>query len=269
MAIRAVLFDLDDTLLWDERCVEEAFAAVCHYAHSTAGVDAEQLETEVRNAARALYQTYTTYAFTTNIGINPFEALWGHFTGGEHEQFRSLQQLAPAYRTASWTTGLRQSGCEDEALGAELAERFMRERRVRSYVYEETYDILRALKPHYQLLLLTNGAPDLQQEKLDGIPDIIPFFDHIVISGHHPEGKPAPSLFRHSMSLLGIGPHEGLMVGDKLTTDILGAQNVGMHHAWINRKGVTLTGNIRPEHEITNLMELTGVIESINQAALK
>lgn len=81
MAIRAVLFDLDDTLLWDERCVEEAFAAVCHYAHSTAGVDAEQLETEVRNAARALYQTYTTYAFTTNIGINPFEALWGILPG--------------------------------------------------------------------------------------------------------------------------------------------------------------------------------------------
>ena len=29
MTLKAVLFDLDDTLLWDDRSVQEAFAATC------------------------------------------------------------------------------------------------------------------------------------------------------------------------------------------------------------------------------------------------
>lgn len=264
MSIQAVLFDLDDTLLWDERSVEEAFAATCQYAQSKSGAIPDQLEAEVRQAARELYASYETYSFTQNIGINPFEALWGHFTGGEHQEFRMLQQLAPMYRQSAWTQGLKAVGVEDEALGAELAERFMKERRARSYVYEETYEVLHKLKTRYPLLLLTNGSPDLQQEKLDGVPDIIPFFDHIVISGNYPEGKPAISLFQHAMSLLDITPSAGLMVGDKLTTDIKGAYNVGMHHAWLNRKRVKLTGDIHPEYEISHLSELFAVIDEID-----
>ncbi|MCY9515907.1 HAD family hydrolase [Paenibacillus apiarius] len=264
MSIQAVLFDLDDTLLWDERCVEEAFAATCQYAQSKTGANPERLEAEVRQAARDLYASYGTYSFTQNIGINPFEALWGHFTGGEHQEFRMLQQLAPMYRQSAWTRGLQAMRVEDDVLGAELAERFMNERRSRSYVYEETYEVLSKLKTRYPLLLLTNGSPDLQQEKLDGVPDLIPFFDHIVISGNYPEGKPAISLFQHAMSLLNIEPSEGLMVGDKLTTDIQGAHNVGMHHAWLNRKGLELSGDIHPEYEISDLSQLFAIIDQID-----
>lgn len=264
MAIRAVLFDLDDTLLWDERCVEEAFAATCKYAQDKTGVNAEQLEAFVRQAARELFASYETYPFTQNIGINPFEALWGRFAEGEHPEFRLLAQLAPMYRQSAWTQGLQAAGQPNDALGAELAERFMSERRSRSYVYDETYEVLRQLIAQYPLLLLTNGSPDLQQEKLNGERELLSYFDHIVISGHHPQGKPDPELFKHTMSLLGIEPHEGIMIGDKLTTDILGAQNVGMHHAWLNRKGVELSGNIHPEYTIASLREIEQIIDEIN-----
>ncbi|MGG0815920.1 HAD family hydrolase [Paenibacillus alvei] len=264
MSIRAVLFDLDDTLLWDERSVEEAFAAACEYAYERTGIEPEELESCVRQAARELYASYETYPFTQNIGINPFEALWGKFAEGDHPEFRLLEQLAPAYRRAAWTQGLQAAGRVDEELGAELAERFMSERRARSYVYDETYEVLRQLIAQYPLLLLTNGSPDLQQEKLNGERELLSYFDHIVISGHHPKGKPDPELFKHAMSLLGIEPHEGIMIGDKLTTDIQGAQNVGMHHAWLNRKGLELSGDVHPEYTITSLTEIEQIIEAIN-----
>ncbi|MDU4698804.1 MAG: HAD family hydrolase, partial [Paenibacillus sp.] len=49
MTIKAVCFDLDDTLLWDERSVREAFAATCESAAAKTGsLNPEQLEEAVR-----------------------------------------------------------------------------------------------------------------------------------------------------------------------------------------------------------------------------
>ncbi|UUZ79269.1 HAD family hydrolase [Paenibacillus sp. P26] len=263
MTIKAVLFDLDDTLLWDERSVKEAFRATCGEAAKHYDLDPDKLEEAVRREARALYESFETFPFTKMIGINPFEGLWAHFTQGEQPEFRKLQALAPGYRKASWTRGLEALGIQDEELGAKLAEMFPAERRNRPIVYEETFEVLDQLKGKYKLLLLTNGSPDLQKEKLAGVPELAPYFDHIVISGEFGEGKPAASIFRHAMSLLGITAEEGVMIGDKLTTDILGSGSVGMRNMWINRHGIERNDDIVPAFEIKNLHEIQKVIDSL------
>ena len=261
MAKQAVLFDLDDTLLWDDRSVKEAFEATCRTGAEATGVDPDELEAAVRKEARALYESYETFPFTKMIGINPFEGLWAHFAAGEQEQFRKLQSLAPNYRRAAWSQGLKALGVDDEELGAKLAEQFPAERRKRPIVYDETFAVLDQLKGKYKLLLLTNGSPDLQKEKLDGVPELIPYFDHIIISGEFGEGKPAASIFKHALEKLGIEPDHGIMVGDKLTTDILGANTIGMTSVWINRHGMTRTDEIVPTYEIQNLEELLLILE--------
>jgi len=262
MTIKAVLFDLDDTLLWDDRSVKEAFEATCvAAAQAYPQIQPVALEEAVRREARALYESYPTFPFTQMIGINPFEGLWANFTHGEQQEFRQLQALAPGYRTEAWTRGLKALGVEDAALGERLGLFFASERRARPYVYEETFQILDELKGNVKLLLLTNGSPDLQQEKLNGVPQIIPYFDHIIISGAFGEGKPASSIFRHAMAALEIEPHEGLMVGDKLTTDIKGALSVGMHAVWVNRHGAQHSDEIVPDYEITHLSELHNIIK--------
>lgn len=263
MSIKAVLFDLDDTLLWDERSVKEAFQATCAEAAKQYEVDPESLEEAVRREARALYESFETFPFTKMIGINPFEGLWAHFTEGKQEEFRKLQALAPSYRKEAWTRGLRALGVEDEDLGSRLGEMFAVERRKRPIVYEETFEVLDQLKGKYKLLLLTNGSPDLQQEKLAGVPQLAAYFDHIIISGDFGQGKPAAAIFEHAMGLLGITAEEGVMIGDKLTTDILGSNTVGMRNMWINRHGVPLSGDIAPAHEIASLREIQKVIDSL------
>ncbi|KQO00718.1 HAD family hydrolase [Paenibacillus sp. Leaf72] len=256
MAKLAVLFDLDDTLLWDDRSVKEAFDATCQAGAEAAGVDAVELEEAVRKEARSLYESYETFPFTKMIGINPFEGLWANFREGEQEEFRKLEQLAPAYRREAWTKGLKALGVDNPELGAILAEQFPAERRARPIVYDETFRLLDALKGKYKLLLLTNGSPDLQQEKLTGVPQLAPYFDHIIISGAFGEGKPAASIFRHALERLGIEPEQGIMVGDKLTTDILGANTIGMDSVWINRHDAVRSDEIVPTYEIKHLEEL-------------
>lgn len=261
MGKQAVLFDLDDTLLWDDRSVKEAFETTCKAGAEAAGVDPEQLEESVRREARALYESYETFPFTKMIGINPFEGLWANFREGEQEEFRNLEKLAPDYRKDAWTRGLRALGVEDEVLGAKLAEQFPAERRSRPIVYDETFRVLDALKGKYKLLLLTNGSPDLQREKLAGVPELAPYFDHIIISGEFGEGKPAASIFRHALERLGIEPEHGIMVGDKLTTDILGANTIGMTSVWVNRHSAVRNDDIIPSHEIAHLEELLLLLE--------
>lgn len=263
MAKKAILFDLDDTLLWDDRSVQEAFDATCELASEQTGVDAQQLEKAVREQARELYSSYETYPFTTMIGINPFEGLWANFREGEQAEFRKLESLAPSYRRAAWTAGLLALGVDNAELGAELAERFPAERRARALVYDDTFHVLDQLKGRYKLLLLTNGSPDLQREKLAGVPEIAPYFDHIIISGEFGRGKPDASIFRHALQLLEIAPEEGLMVGDKLTTDVIGALGVGMDAVWINRHRIQRSDEIVPSYEIDELKELLDLLPKL------
>ncbi|GGH22808.1 HAD family hydrolase [Paenibacillus segetis] len=260
MTIKAVCFDLDDTLLWDDRSVREAFEATCKRAQEVKGVDPVELQEQVRKEARSLYESYETISFTKMIGINPFEGLWANFSAGEQPEFRKLEQLAPAYRKESWRRGLLAVGVDDEALAAELAEQFGQERRSRPHVYEETFNILNELKGNYKLLLLTNGCPALQQEKLDGVPELASYFDEVIISGTFGKGKPDPSIFHHALEQLGIKPEEGIMVGDKLTTDIRGSLSVGMTAVWVNRDGRTRSDEIVPDFEIKHLSELHDII---------
>lgn len=254
--VKAVIFDLDDTLLWDERSVKEAFEVASEEAARRTGIDAEALEAAVRDRARDLYATYETYPFTQMIGISPFEGLWANFDKGEQPEFRKLQEIAPIYRKEAWRLGLADLGVEDEALALELSTLFAAERRKRPHVYEETYAILDQLKGNVKLLMLTNGCPSLQQEKLDGVPQLVPYFDHIVISGTFGKGKPDTSIFHHALGLLGVAPEEALMVGDKQSTDIRGALDTGIPSVWINRVGRPPHSGIVPVHQIDSLRDL-------------
>ena len=77
MMIKAIIFDLDDTLLWDKKSVKESFRAVCLEAEEKTGVFHEVFEETVREEARQLYSKLDIFPFTKKIGINPFEGLWG------------------------------------------------------------------------------------------------------------------------------------------------------------------------------------------------
>ncbi|GGO07318.1 HAD family hydrolase [Saccharibacillus kuerlensis] len=254
--VKAVIFDLDDTLLWDERSVKESFEAASVEAARRTGVDAAALEKAVRERARELYATYEPFPFTQMIGINPFEGLWARFDKGDQPQFRQLQEIAPVYRKEAWRLGLEDLGVINEELSWELSDLFAAERRKRSYVYDETYQVLDELKGRVKLLLLTNGCPSLQQEKLDGVPELVPYFDHIVISGTFGKGKPDTAIFRHALELLGTSPEETLMVGDKLTTDIRGALDTGIPSVWINRVAHPPQSDIVPVYQIDSLQDL-------------
>lgn len=261
LMVKAIIFDLDDTLLWDEKSVKEAFRATCQVAQEKYGLDPEKLEELVRKHARELYSSYETYPFTQMIGINPFEGLWGNFND-EGEGFEKMKKMAPGYRIDAWTKGLKEAGVDNPDFGKELAETFPQKRKENAFLYVDTLSVLDELKGKYQMLLLTNGSPELQNIKLAISPEIPPYFDHIVISGGFGKGKPDPAIFEHALELLDVAREEALMVGDNLHTDILGANRTGIPSVWINRKGMEKPQDIEPTYEITSLSELEDILNN-------
>ncbi|ULL18216.1 HAD family hydrolase [Paenibacillus sp. H1-7] len=257
---KAIIFDLDNTLLWDEKSIDEAFQAVCTFAADQTGAAPEQLETAVRDSASELFTSMEIYEWANMIEVTYLEALWGRFDSCGNPAFRKLQQLAPEYQTEAWYRGLLKTGTDDPELARTLALRFADERRRRPLIYDDTFAVLERLSGKFKLLLLTNGAPDLQQEKVDSIPGLADFFAHIVISGTFGAGKPAPAIFQHALKLLDVTAGEALMVGDNLDTDIRGANGVGMRNVWINHHRRTAPSGNRPSYEITRLTELLEIV---------
>ncbi len=262
MPLKTIIFDLDDTLLWDKHSIKTAFEKTCTYAATKCDVDPVKLEEAVRSEARNLYEAYETYDYTVLIGINPFEGLWGTFEDPT-DSFQKMKEIIPTYRTDAWTNGLKVLGIEDAGLGAELGERFVEERKKSPFVYKDTYAVLDELKGKYQLVLLTNGAPSLQNLKLEITPEIRPYFDQVIISGDFGKGKPDAQLFEYMMDKVGITASEGIMVGDNLNTDIKGSASVGMKNVWINREGSVNETGVTPTYEVTSLTEFLDLLKTI------
>lgn len=260
--VKAIFFDLDDTLLWDQQSVKEAFRETCEWAAEQASADCSDLEQAVREEARKLYAGYSTHAFTQMIGINPFEGLWGRFDDSG-DDFQQLKEVAPGYQQKAWTLGLKRIGIDEPTLGKRLAEYFPEARKRNPILYEDSLEVLDQLKGRFDLLLLTNGSPSLQQIKLDITPEIAPYFDHIVISGAFGRGKPDASIFEHALSKFGYVPEDVLMVGDNPLTDILGAERAGIPSVWLNREQKAPHETVVATYEIKGLKELLPLLEKL------
>lgn len=233
--MKAVVFDLDDTLLLDMPLVEGALARTAEVG-AAHGLDPGELPGAARAAARAIWRGAAGYPQWFAMGIASWEGLAADFHGG-HESMRVLEAWAPEYRARAWGDAARALGSDDPALAAELAETFKRERRARHELFEESLELLAALRQDgWMLGLLTNGPPDLQREKIRvvGIEDA---FDAVVISGEEGVGKPDAAVFRIVLDRLGVEAADAVMVGDNPKRDHHGGRSVGMRTVLVNRWG--------------------------------
>lgn len=262
MTKKAIFFDLDDTLVNDRKSIQTAFDVTCGDLEQKYGISSQVIEAAVREAAREQYQHYSFYPVTLQLGINPFEGLWGDFGDVHHWQLRQMGKDISDYQLQTWTNGLKAAGINEGAAWAK--ERFREVRRSSPFLYEETYSVLEQLKAAgLRLLLLTNGAPSLQLEKLRMLPELPPYFEHILISGNFGFGKPDSAIFHHALKLMDTAPEEAVMVGDNLSTDILGATRVGMDSILIDHGDGRIVEGAKPTHTVSSLQETLDVIQKL------
>ena len=267
MAIKSILFDLDDTLVVEGAAADAAFLATCERAHEKHGIDPEALHQAVRYHARELWRASTTITYCRTIGISSWEGLWARFLGSD-PNLKRLRTWASTYRREAWFSALADHGVSDLSFAEELSATFLLERRARHTLFSDVEDSLTHLRGIYQLALVTNGAPDLQREKIQGT-NLARFFDTILISGEVGVGKPDCRIFGLALDALAASPFETVMIGDSLTRDILGAQRAGLKGIWLDRSGSGATDQVKPDVQITNLSQLHGLLPILDAEKVK
>jgi putative hydrolase of the HAD superfamily len=230
--VRAVLLDLDDTLVVEEAAAVGSFAAAAEAAGPD--LDAAALALAARGRARELWRAAPAYPWAARIGISSWEALWCRFEGAG-PQLRELRAWAPWFRREAWRLALTEQGVDDPALAEELGERFGVERRARHETFADAEPALHALREAGSaLVLVTNGASCLQREKLAG-SGLAGLLDAVVVSGDVGTGKPDPRIFARAVAAAGARPREAVMVGDNVAKDVEGALAAGLDAVWLNR----------------------------------
>ena len=257
---RALLLDLDDTLISDVPAAAATFAATAAFAASRRELDATALAGAARQRARELWRATPVHRHCDQIQISSWEGLWCRFEGDD-EDTRWLRGWSPTYRRDTWLHALADQGIEDRALALELGERFGIERRARHEVFGDVEAALDALGGEYALALVTNGAPCLQREKL-AASGLAERFDAVVVSGELGIGKPDPAIFAHALAALDCDAAASAMVGNSLEHDIAGALRAGLRAVWVNRSGESRPSDLSETvPEIATLRELPETLE--------
>jgi len=230
--IRAVFFDLDNTLYDFERVRRYGLGVALQHLH-------ERLpDTRGRLSIEHLARLRDEVADEIE---NPDESL----TEIRTESFRRALALC-GY------------GSVTDPLASELTQIYFESRFKVARPYEGLVTALRRLKGRYALGIISNGNTPLE---LVGIEDC---FDHKVFAEQVGVAKPDPRIFELAMALVPCRPEEFLYVGDSVDLDVMGAMNAGARTVWFNPHGTSYPdGLARPDAEISDLADLIPVLEEM------
>lgn len=143
------------------------------------------------------------------------------------------------------------------------AVRYMENLSVGHYFLPGAEEALQSLCKKYKLYLASNGNTETQYSRIAS-SGIEQYFEKMFISGEVGVDKPDKLFFDRCFAQIpGIDPAKTLMVGDSLTSDILGGKNAGLTTCWINPQHKQARPDIVPDYEIESLTQLEALLETI------
>jgi len=224
--IRAVCFDLDDTL-WDMAPV-------------------------IPRAEKRLYAWFASHCPRVLDVYTP-----RHLHQLRHDigrRYPELQHDLSELRLRMLRQVLQEAGYDDPAF-AEEAFRVFQEGRNAVELFADVLPALERLSATHALYAFTNGNASLHAI---GIADL---FSGITTAREVGVAKPDGRFFMTALQQSGIEPESALHVGDHPENDIRAAAAVGMATAWVNRKALTWQlPDCAPDHELNDLSALPGLL---------
>ena len=125
---------------------------------------------------------------------------------------------------------------------------------------DDSLNILKSLKGKVPQFLVTNGTMKAQEKKVfrSGIGEVL---DGIFVSEKMGADKPNVGFFDAVFKEIGPGnKDEILIIGDSLSSDILGGMNAGIKTCWYNPYKLGRKSHYRVDFEINDLHEIYGIL---------
>ncbi|WP_225800180.1 HAD family hydrolase [Streptomyces sp. NK15101] len=125
-------------------------------------------------------------------------------------------------------------------------------------LFPDTVPVLDLLARDYRHGVLSNSSIHNQDHKLRAL-GVRDRFEAVVCAAELGVAKPAPEAFHAACAALGLRPHQVAYVGDQPDIDARGAVEAGLRGIWLDRAG---TGG-RPElTRITDLRQLPALLRA-------
>lgn len=227
---KAILLDADDTLL-DFKANERESAI------STM----KQMEIPEPEKAAALYAE-------TN------ELLWrAHERGEITKEEVWIRRFAELFRAL----GVRADGMEAERV-------------YRAFLGSGTqmvpgaWELCETLSKNYALYIVTNGIEETLRARMQNTR-LIRWFQDVFVSETVGYSKPSPEYFDYVFSSIPFSRQEALIVGDRLSSDILGGINAGVDTCWYNPQHQKVQNGPEPMYEIHRLYQLIDLLKSTEE----
>ena len=230
---RAMLIDLDDTLLASTAAGRRAMVAVTRQL-------ADDIALPIDRVSPAVTEANTWF--------------WSDEERRAHARLHQAGARARIFERA-----LELLGCaapvDAEALGIRaVAERL----RVLEPIPGALETVAELRRRGVRLALVTNGGTADQRAKIDRHA-VDTRFDAVLVEGEVGFGKPDPRVFRLALERLEVTAEEAWMVGDDLPWDIAGAQAVGIHGVWASDHAAADAkgdGTVRPDRTVGTIADL-------------
>jgi HAD superfamily hydrolase (TIGR01549 family) len=234
-SVKAVLFDLDDTLFDHHHSMQHGLLAVHKHYPVFHTITLEELET-----------TYTSLIDRWHLKV-----LAGELTVDEAR----IERFREVFAVYGETVSLEEAGYA-------------------SHIYRVDYQAKRQLiagadtllkhlrATGVQIVIVTNSTVVEQHPKLAflGIAELV---DVLIISEEVGIAKPHRAIFDAALTQAGRQPNEVVMVGDSWSNDIIGAYGVGIRAVWLNRFGAPC-----PDASIATEINTLEPIEAIAELLL-
>jgi len=222
--IKAVLFDLDDTLWPIVPVIVRAESLLFDWLAAHAPRVAQQFTIEgLRKRRLAL------------LAENPRYAI----------DLRALRHAALCEAFSS---------CGEDAAKVDHAMEVFSEARNSVTPFEDVHPVLARLQGRVALGSVSNGVADL---KAIGMAH---YFQASIAAHSFGSAKPDPAIFHAACHALEVAPAEAVYIGDDPVLDVEGAQQAGLQAVWMNRSALQphriLPDHIEPDAVCTTLYEL-------------
>ncbi|MCK5576740.1 MAG: HAD-IA family hydrolase [Dehalococcoidales bacterium] len=209
--IKAVFFDLYQTLLRYEPPREEAFAEVL--GGFGISISPDSLRLPIATADEFFYKEHARFPMSKRTEEER-RAMWAQY----QEMVLREAGLTPTH----------------ELIAGVLAK--MQQIKFKQSLFDDVLPALNELKKRGLVLGLISNIDRDMTPVLDKL-GLTPMLDVIVTSGDSGYAKPQPEIFHKAVEQAGVQKHEAVFVGDQYEIDVVGATRAGLKGILLDRYG--------------------------------
>ncbi len=212
-----------------------------------------------RNARETLAELFDKYKLQ-DLGVENVDVFVQHYNDYNDvlwDRYRRRIIDKATLRALRFKQTLAHFDIHDKRLADKFDHEYISEAPKKSNLIPGAKDLLDQLKDNYNLHIITNGFPEVQDFKMknSGLHD---YFDVIVTSEGCGHSKPDQRIFQHSLKLAKGKKEEAIMIGDDLEVDIVGAREAGWAQVFLNPKGAVHHEPVT--HEVKHLSEISKLL---------